>query len=104
MDNGVEPKTFHCADLVKKSESGKSDKTVRDLICLLFDTSWLTSGFNFDVPTQFAGRIHLVIKFVFSIDDYDEGTLEFCAQQLKESDFKKFKSTTKKAWTLSTIM
>merc|ERR1712159_351942 len=65
----INPKHSIMSELRKKAAADKSDKTVKDLIWLPFDTSLLTSGFNLDEPTQFAGRIHLMIKLGLSIDD-----------------------------------
>merc|ERR1712193_483959 len=58
----VNPKHSIMTELRKKAAADKSDKTVKDLIWLLFDTSLLTSDFNLEEPTQFAGRIHRMIK------------------------------------------
>merc|ERR1712054_213445 len=68
----INPNHAIMSELKAKAAADKSDKTVKDLIWLLFDTSLLTSGFNLDEPTQFAGRIHRMIKLGLSIDD-DEG-------------------------------
>jgi molecular chaperone HtpG len=57
------------SELKKKADKDKSDKTVKDLIWLMFETSMLQSGFSLDEPSQFAGRIHRMIKLGLSIED-----------------------------------
>merc|ERR1712096_323424 len=68
----INPTHSIMSELKNKAPADKSDKTVKDLIWLLFDTSLLTSGFALDEPTQFAGRIHRMIKLGLSIDEDDD--------------------------------
>ena len=65
----VNPNHSIIIELKKKSDADKNDKTVKDLIWLLFDSSLLTSGFSLDEPTHFANRIHRMIKLGLSIED-----------------------------------
>merc|ERR1712242_292413 len=71
----INPKNQIVIELRNKSEVDTSDKTVKDLIWLMYETSLLTSGFSLEDSSQFAGRIHRMIKLGLSIEE-DEAAVE----------------------------
>lgn len=54
-----------------RAEADKNDKSVKDLVMLLFETSLLSSGFSLEDPMVHAMRIHRMIKLGLGIDEED---------------------------------
>jgi len=54
-----------------KSEADKNDKSVKDLVLLLFETALLSSGFALEDPAVHSQRIHRMIKLGLGIDEED---------------------------------
>ena len=68
----VNPQSSIIRSLREKAASNSGDKTVKDLIWMLYDTSLLVSGFSLDDPNVFANRIHRLIKLGLSIDEEED--------------------------------
>ncbi|KAK1859989.1 hypothetical protein I4F81_002581 [Pyropia yezoensis] len=68
----INPTNSIIRELRRRVEADKTDKTVKDLVSLLFDTAMLTSGFSLEEPHVFAGRIQRMLMLGLQIEDDDE--------------------------------
>merc|ERR1711971_948859 len=81
----INPQHAIVSTLGEKADADQSDKTIKDLVWLLFETSLLTSGFSLQEPVKFAGRIHKLIKLGLAIFEDDEDD-EDMPEEDKEDD------------------
>merc|ERR1712115_508378 len=81
----INPRHAIVSTLKTRFTTDPSDKTIKDLVWLLFETSLLTSGFSLQEPVKFAGRIHKLIKLGLAIFD-DEDDDEDEMPTLEEED------------------
>jgi molecular chaperone HtpG len=65
----INPENAIMEELRKRADADKNDKSVKDLVMLLFETSLLTSGFSLEDPNTFGTRIHRMLKLGLSIDE-----------------------------------
>lgn len=68
----VNPKHAIVKELKNKFTVDASDRTIKDLVWLLYETSLLTSGFTLEDPVKFADRIHQLIKLGLAIGEDDD--------------------------------
>ncbi|KAE8702742.1 Heat shock cognate protein 80 [Hibiscus syriacus] len=71
----INPENPIMEELRKRADADKNDKSVKDLVLLLFETALFSSGFSLDVPNTFVNIIHWMLKLGLSIDE-DAGDAE----------------------------
>ncbi|KVI10389.1 Heat shock protein Hsp90 [Cynara cardunculus var. scolymus] len=82
----INPENAIMEELRKRADADKNDKSVKDLVLLLFETALLTSGFSLDEPNTFGNRIHRMLKLGLSIDDDEAGEGDADIPALEDAD------------------
>merc|ERR1712072_410941 len=72
----INPDHSTVANLKDKADVDKNDKSVKDLVLLLFETALLSSGFSLEDPATHSQRIHRMIKLGLGIEEDDDAPME----------------------------
>jgi molecular chaperone HtpG len=72
----INPDHSIISNLKEKADVDKNDKSVKDLVLLLFETALLSSGFSLEDPATHSQRIHRMIKLGLGIDEDDDAPME----------------------------
>ncbi|PVZ99182.1 hypothetical protein BB558_004801 [Smittium angustum] len=65
----INPNHAIIKSLKARVDADKNDKTVKDLVLLMYESSLLSSGFTLEDPSVFSKRIYRMIKHGLSLED-----------------------------------
>jgi len=82
----INPRHSIIQALLARVEADANDKSIKDLVMLLYETSLLSSGFNLEDSGTHADRIHRMIKLGLQIEDGADDALSAPAPTSANTD------------------
>lgn len=73
-------------ELNSKLSVDKNDKTIKDIVWLLYETTLINSGFQLEEPSMFCDRINRMIKMGLSVEDDDDDVEENVISEITDDN------------------